>query len=155
VSDPKTAGFAHTPPTPGRLLTPQVANPREVNFNEALQNLNLTQQEQNLYRHGLNNQWMGGAVRAPGEGLSTIYQTTVRGPQGYYNIPTVWQGQFLPVPVAMQMAALVGWDYWPVYGTEDEALARYMQMHAYMDRDPQLGGAPAATGTPPPMEGGQ
>jgi hypothetical protein len=132
--------------TQQNLVTPDQANPREQNFDAAVRNMKLTPQEQFLYRHGLNNQWMGGSIRAPNGGLQTIFQTTVQGPGGYYNIPTVWQGQVLPVPVAMQMARLTGWDKWPVYRSEDEALARYMAMHAYMNQDPELGGAPPVQG---------
>jgi hypothetical protein len=122
-----------------KLITPDQANPHMENFNAAVQNLKLTPQEQFLYQHGLKNQFMGGGFRQPNGEMSTILQTTVEGPGGYYNIPTVWQGQQLPWPLAREMARLTGWDKWPVYPSEDAALARYMAMHAYMNKDAQFG----------------
>jgi hypothetical protein len=118
-----------------RLVTPRQANPQDRHFYDAVQQLSLTPQEQFLYRHHLRNLYMGGRVMQPGGEISTALQVPVQGPGGWYNIPTVWQGQILPVPVAANMARLYGWDQWPVYGSEDEANARYMQMHAFMERD--------------------
>lgn len=105
-------------------------------FNQAVQQLGLTPQEQNLYQHHLSNLWGGGRVVQPGGDVSTVLQSVVQGPDGrFYNIPTVWNGQALPVDAAQRQAALAGWGNWPAYATPEAADARYMAMHGMMERD--------------------
>jgi hypothetical protein len=107
-----------------------------ANFNQAVQQLNLTPQEQFLYQHHLSNLWGGGRVVQPGGDVSTVLQSVVQGPDGrFYNIPTVWGGQALPVDAAQRQAALAGWGNWPAYATPQAADARYMAMHPLMERD--------------------
>lgn len=104
-------------------------------FQDAVKQMGLTPQEQNLYMHHLNN------LQGPGkvEGIrdtSTVLQTPVLGPGGrYYNIPTVWNGQVLDSATASQMAAQAGWHNWPSYPTPQAADLRYERMHDYFERD--------------------
>jgi hypothetical protein len=51
-------------------------------------------------------------------------------------VPTVWDGQILsPIEGLHTAIARHGWDYWPSYPSSDEADARYMQYHQYMEKD--------------------
>jgi hypothetical protein len=122
-------------------LAPEDQNlSRWGNFLAAIQELGLNQQEQNLYRHHLNNMAATGGLGVPNKqegGRSTVLQANVRGPGGrYYDVPTVWDGKILPPMEGVRKAvASQGWDYWPSYATSDEADARYMQYHQYMEKD--------------------
>jgi hypothetical protein len=109
---------------------------RQTNFLEAVKQLGLTKEEQNLYQHHLMNMAAGAQVRGP-EGTSSILQINVQGPDGrFYDMPTVWGGKILSPDEGKKKAiATHGWDYWPSYDTSDEADARYMQYHEYMARD--------------------
>ena len=122
-------------------LHPEDANiARWTNFLTAIQQLNLTQQEQNLYKHHLNNMAITGGLGVPNPkegGRSTVFQTNVQGPGGrYYDIPTVWHGKILePMEGVHQAIKEYGWDHWPSYDTSHEADARYMQYHDFMEKD--------------------
>lgn len=106
------------------------------NLSLADQQMNLTDQEKNLYQYHLNNLYGPGAVWHQNGAVSTIYQTVVPGPGGkFYNIPTVWGGKILTTDQAYDLAAQKGWDHWPSYNTPEQADARYMQMHEYMAND--------------------
>lgn len=109
---------------------------RMRNYMAATQQLGLTPQEQFLYQHHLNNLYGAGKVVYPDGTISTLDQAVVQGPQGYYSIPTIWEGQQLSPDLAAQRAAAVGWDKWPSYPTPEAADARYVgQMHEYLGRD--------------------
>lgn len=117
------------------------APPQSVSlFNQAVQQLGLTPQEQYLYQHHLANANSlpgSGYVAQPGGDVSTVLQAVVQGPDGrFYNIPTVWNGAVLPTEQAQQQAAQAGWDKWPAYATPQEADARYINdMHPFMERE--------------------
>jgi len=129
-------GYVEPPAGVSNLVTPGQVNPQQTNFYDAVQNLRLTPQEQNLYQHHLRNLYMGGSAQLHPDSISTLLQAVVTGPDGrYYNIPTIWGGQALPVPLAAQMARSYGWDRWPSYSSPQAADARYNQMHQYIDRD--------------------
>lgn len=96
----------------------------------------------NLHRLGtgggtINNVRSDRGAMQPDGSYSTIRQMVVGGPDGrFYNIPTIWNGRQLSGEQAVNMAAKVGWNKWPAYATPDEADARYMKMHEFMDVDP-------------------
>jgi hypothetical protein len=105
------------------------------NFAQAKTDLNLTPQEINLYQHHLTNLSGNGKVIQPNGDISTVLQETVEHDGKTYNIPTVWDGKILPPDQAEARAAAAGWDKWPSYANEQDAEARYNQMHAYMNKD--------------------
>jgi hypothetical protein len=114
----------------------QAEDPKQAYFNAATQAMTLTPQEQYLYQHHLRNLWGNGRVDQPNGDISTMLQAVVTGPDGrFYNIPTVWSGQVVPVPIARQMAEAAGWENWPAYPTPEAADARYEGMHQYIDQD--------------------
>ena len=142
MSDPRKSPDIISPDVPA--AAPGVSQsfsspvpPQSVSsFNQAVSQLGLNPQEQNLYQHHLSNLWGGGRVVQPGGDVSTVLQAVVQGPDGrYYNIPTVWNGQALPVDAAQRQAALAGWGNWPAYASPEAADARYMDMHGLMERD--------------------
>ena len=102
-----------------------------------IDSLGLTPQEQHLWAHHLwNLQHMGvGGIRNPDGTISTVRQMVVTGPNGkFYNIPSIWNGFELPFEEAYSRAEKKGWDYWPSYSSPEEADARYMQMHKFMEQ---------------------
>lgn len=103
---------------------------------EATDKLDLTPQEQNLYRFHLANLNGPGKVTQPDGEISTLLQRVVRGPGGkYYNIPSVWDGRVLSEEQAKARAARIGWDNWPSYSSAKAADARYEKMHEFIDQD--------------------
>jgi hypothetical protein len=113
----------------------------ETNLQAADAALKLTPQEKNLYQMHLTNLRAGGVPNQGG--LSTLFQVTAEHDGKTYNVPTVWNGKILPPPDAIKEAAKVGWDKFPSYANEDEAEARYQQMHAFMEKDTQQFTQPA------------
>ncbi|PWT78348.1 MAG: hypothetical protein C5B60_01285, partial [Chloroflexi bacterium] len=106
------------------------------NFADATEALSLTPQEQYLYQHHLQNLYGPGKVIQPDGSVSTMLQANVAGPDGRsYNIPTVWYGRELPVPMARALAARAGWNNWPSYPDAGEAERRYADMHEFMEGD--------------------
>lgn len=121
------------------------------NFAAANDALKLTPEEQGLYQRHLANLTGPGGVDNPPDAQnpqgsrSTLFQTPVEHDGKFYNIPTVWDGKILAkfdangkftgAPEAEKRAADFGWDKFPSYKTEDEAEARYQQMHKFMERD--------------------
>ncbi len=137
-SDVIHGGLADGHVSRDKNLAPEDRNlDRQTNFLEAVKELGLTQQEKNLYRHHLDNMAAGLAVRNPDGSQSTILQVTIQGPDGrYYDVPTVWNGKILPPMEGVKRAVQSqGWGYWPSYSTSDEADARYMQYHRFMEKD--------------------
>jgi hypothetical protein len=128
---------------------PTVGENPQRNFYNALTDLRLTPEEQNLFKmHQANVTGPGGVTNAEGS-RSTLYQAVQEHDGKFYNIPTVWNGKrevepykrddgtTMDVPNKTTLANVerVGWDKFPSYATPDEADARYQQMHAYMDKD--------------------
>ena len=120
------------------------------NFGQAMQDLNLTPQEQGLYKRHLANLWGDGGVDNPDGSRSTLYQSVEQHNGKFYSIPTVWNGkretekwtkpetgQVFDVPNATALAnvAKAGWDSFPSYNDPNTADARYAQMHDYMEKD--------------------
>lgn len=125
------------------------------NFVQATHDLQLTSQEQALYQRHLANLNGSGGVdndgsnpSLPAGSRSTLFQTTMQNPDTgqFHNVPTVWNGKveanFDPSGqfqgISDQGAANVkaaGINSFPAYNSEDEAEARYQQMHNYMDKD--------------------
>ena len=108
------------------------------NMRAANEALKLTPEEQNLYAHHLNMLATGNRVANADGSYSTVLSIGVGRNGREYNIPTVWDGKILPPEEAKQRAAAKGWDHWPSYDTSDEATARYMQMHSFMEKDQPL-----------------
>lgn len=104
---------------------------------QATRDFALTPQEQHLYQHHVYNLNNGMEVRHDNGDVSTILQAVVTGPNGkFYNIPTVWGGKVLPIDDALKAVQDTGGlDQWPSYNSPEEADARYMTMHGYMDKD--------------------
>lgn len=113
-----------------------VRNSRFGNFYDAKRDLNLTPQEQDFYSRHLSNLYGPGGVDNPDGSRSTLYQTTIEGPDDLaFTIPTVWNGRILSVPDAINEVRKVGIDAFPSYPTVDDAENRYGQLHRYMERD--------------------
>ena len=83
----------------------------------------------------LTNLYGKGGVNNPDGSRSTLYQMTAEINGKTYVLPTVWNGQILSPQQALQQAQQYGLDKFPSYGSEQEAEARYQQMHNYMERD--------------------
>ena len=96
----------------------------------------LTSQEQNLYAHHLNNLTHGGYVlQDRGRSVSTVLNTTVEQDGKTYIVPTVWNGQQVSPGEAISRAKRIGLEQFPSYSSENEANARYDQLHAMMAKD--------------------
>lgn len=118
-------------------------------FQEATEKLNLTPQEQQLYRHHLDNLWGSGGVNNDDGSRSTVYSTVEQHGDLFYNVPTVWNGQIetekwtradgqvfdVPNKTALANINQVGWENYQGYPTPKEAEDRYDAMHQYMERD--------------------
>jgi hypothetical protein len=102
----------------------------------ATKKLGLSDEEQFLYQHHLDNLAKGG-VAAPGGKTSTILAQTVESDGKHYVIPTVWDNKIVSGDQATKNAQAIGFDKFPSYDSEVEAENRYMQMHDYMDKDTQ------------------
>jgi hypothetical protein len=106
-----------------------------TNYNAANTQLKLNPQEQALYQMHLQNLHGAGGVDNPDGSRSTLYQTTFELDGKNYVIPTVWGGKILTPDQAQQMAKQYGIDKFPSYGSDQEAEARYQQMHGFMEQD--------------------
>jgi hypothetical protein len=95
----------------------------------------LTPQEQFLYQHHKQNLEGPGKVMNADGSISTIKNITIESNGRTYIIPTVWNGKFLSNQDAIKQAQAVGLEKWPSYGSEEEADARYNQLHAIMEKD--------------------
>ena len=110
----------------------------QSNLPAAKRDLNLTPQEEFLYRAHLHNLEISrGGVPNPQGGKSTLYQMSFERDGKFYNIPTVWEGKFVKPDEAIGRAEAVGLDKFPSYQSEEEAETRYDRMHDYMQRDLQ------------------
>ena len=113
--------------------------------------LNLTPQEEALYRRHVANLTGPGGVDNPDGSRSSLYQAVQEHNGKFYNIPTVWNGKRevekwtdpnnpqrvmdVPNKTALANVEREGWDKFPSYATLEEADARYDKMHGYMERD--------------------
>lgn len=106
------------------------------NYNAANQGMDLTPQEQDLYKRHLSNLWGAGGADRPNGDRSSLLQLGVTGEDGRtYNVPSVWGGQILEPQAAFSNVDKMGWSSFPSYPTPDAAESRYQQMHGYMDKD--------------------
>src|SRR5258708_7302036 len=112
-----------------------------TNYKTAVQQMQLNPQEQALYQMHLENLHGAGGVdnpptaENPQGSRSTLYQTTVEIDGKTFVIPTVWNGQIVSPAQAVQLAQQKGLDTFPSYASDQEAEARYQQMHAFMEKD--------------------
>jgi hypothetical protein len=102
----------------------------------ATKEMGLNEQEQFLYQHHLDNLAKGG-VPSKGGQTSTLLAVTVGEGDKTSIVPTVWDGKIVSQDQALKNADAVGFDKFPAYDSREEALARYSQMHTYMDKDTQ------------------
>lgn len=93
-------------------------------------------EEKNLYNHHYGN-LSGGKYIDSESGRSTVKAITVGVDGRTYVIPTIWDGKELSGEDAFRKAQSEGLTRFPSYGSEQEAQARYEQMHRYMDSDVQ------------------
>lgn len=113
----------------------------KTNFEQAKSDLNLTSQEQDLYRQHLTNLWGDGGVNNPPTAdnpnwtRSTLRQMSMEQDGKTYNVPTVHEGKILSNDEAADKAVANGLDKYPSYASEDEAESRYSKMHDYMEKD--------------------
>ena len=119
---------------------PQPAPQRRTYLQDATREMKLTPQEQYLYGIHLQNlQETNGGIPAedkPGFKHSLLqidYQNPRTG--RVHNIPSVWGGKVHTEDEAIAHAIEAGLDKFPHYPSRKAALARYMKMHGYMERD--------------------
>lgn len=125
-------------PAASSVMAPPAKTQQQVDqtyFQQANAALKLSPQEQQLYQMHLDNLYGSGGVDNPDGSRSTLYQTTVEMDGRTYVIPTVWSGKIVPPEQAAQLAQQYGMDKFPAYSSQQEAEARYQQMHGYMERD--------------------
>lgn len=120
----------------GAVLLDEIGQPvmtRKSNFDAATSQMSLTPQEQNLYQHHLGNLDKGGVTNNGKTSTALVAGVEVNGRE--YNIPTVWDNKIVGVDEAVKRAKAEGIDKFPSYTNPDEAYARYMKMHDFMERD--------------------
>jgi hypothetical protein len=121
--------------TPG-LLYPVEPGPRANHMAEADADLGgLTPEEKFLYNMHLTNLHGRGRLEQPNGAISSLIQMSFDRDGKTYNIPTLWGGKQLPPDDAIRAAEKVGLDKFPAYKSQDEAEARYQQLHDYLARD--------------------
>lgn len=123
-----------TPP-PGSPFAYHPVMPQQSNLPMAEAEMNLTPQEQALYMRHLYNLYSPGGITNPNGSRSTLMQAGVNIDGKEYNIPTVYDGRFVPIDEAVNRAKAQGMHNFPSYNTPEEAEARYQQMHKFMERD--------------------
>lgn len=109
---------------------------RLQNYMAALHELGLTPQEQYAYKHHLGNLSRGGVPHENGD-ISTFLSRVFTFGDRAFVLPTVWDNQIVNDQEAIRRSREVGMDKWPSYDSVDAAVARYNDMHQYMDRDMQ------------------
>lgn len=104
-------------------------------YKDANDQLRMSPQEQELYKHHLM-QLGNGGFRQPDGGTSTVYMTQI-GDEGQptVNVPSVYDNKILSVPDTIQRAVTNGLEKYPSYPTADEAKGRYALMHQFMEQD--------------------
>lgn len=116
---------------------PLSQQPSPSHMQEADAIMGLTPQEKYLYQYHLNNLNGNGKVLNADGRTSTIKQTTVEIGGRTYNLPTVWDGQLHSGKEAADHARQMGLQNFPSYASDQEAQARYDQMHGFMEQDMQ------------------
>jgi hypothetical protein len=116
-------------------FAPHPVMPQQSNLPMAEAEMNLTPQEQALYMRHLYNLYSPGGITNPNGSRSTLMQAGVNIDGKEYNIPTVYDGRFVPIDEAVNRAKAQGMHNFPSYNTPEEAEARYQQMHKFMERD--------------------
>lgn len=128
-----------------------MTGPTSASFEAARDEMNLSPQEQYLYRMHLSNLNGAGGVNNMGGSRSTLYQTVEPHDGRFYNIPMVWNGSIqsqkwtdpqnpsrsmdIANPQALQNVQNAGWQNFPSYATGEQADERYQKMHDYMEKD--------------------
>lgn len=113
----------------------QVPGNRNNNFNDAMRDLNMNEQEQALYMRHLKNLHGSGGVDNPDGSRSSLYAITAGFGDKTYVLPTVHDGKILNTEDAIAKAKSIGLDKFPSYNSPEEAKARYDTMHDYMEKD--------------------
>jgi hypothetical protein len=112
---------------------------RPTYLHEAVKDMQLTPQEQYLYGIHLQNlqETNGGIPSQEQPGYKhSLLQIGWPAPDGRtYNIPSVWDGRLHTEDEAIDHAIEIGLEKFPSYASQEEAEARYGQMHGYMERD--------------------
>lgn len=131
---PTVATAAPDPTSPGmNRIEP---GPRANHMAEADAEMSLTPQEKFLYNTHLQNLNGTGKIVHPDGSISSLLQMSFQAEDGkIYNIPTVVGGKQLPPNEAIKAAMQVGLDKFPSYSSENEAEARYNQLHDFLGRD--------------------
>ncbi|HEX4044007.1 MAG TPA: hypothetical protein VHY10_20090 [Xanthobacteraceae bacterium] len=109
--------------------------PGDTNRAAAISAMKLTPQETALYDRHLKNLYGAGGVDNADGSRSTLYEITAGFGNKTYVLPTVWDGKILPADQAIERAKADGLDKFPSYATEQEAEARYQQLHGYLEKD--------------------
>lgn len=125
--------FSFAPQQPVPWAAP--AQPDQTNLNAATSDLALNPQERFLYQTHLNNLYGPGGVDNMNGSRSTLYQMSHEINGQTYNLPTVYGGQILSPPDALDRARQIGLNKFPSYANEADAESRYQKMHDYMERD--------------------
>ena len=107
----------------------------DENFRAASTDMQLSPQEQFLYKMHLTNLTSSGGVDNPDGSRSTLYVNTFGIGDKTYVIPSVWNGKILAPDDSLAKAKSKGLDNFPSYASEDEAKQRYNTMHSYMEKD--------------------
>jgi hypothetical protein len=113
------------------------------NMHQAMVDLNLTDEEVNLYMHGLRNLHSGGGYEHADGSLSPIMArlqpVSAADPDGQqYLIPTAHGSSLLndrELADAIEENQRGGLDAYPKYAGPKEAMQRYADIHAYMNKD--------------------
>jgi hypothetical protein len=108
---------------------------RTGNLTQADKTLGLTKQEEGLYKHHLSNLYGNGKVMNSDGSVSTVYSITETINGKVYTLPTVWGGKILEPDAAVAHAQKVGLEKFPSYATPEKAMARYQEMHQFMEKD--------------------
>lgn len=111
---------------------------RDSHLNEAHDALNLTEQERNLYHQHLYNLQGSGGVDNPDGSRSTLFAQTATVDGRTYIMPRVQGGKMLSPDETYDK--YTGGDLpmlhtLPSYGSQEEAVARYGQLHSFMEKD--------------------
>lgn len=136
IADDAVETMPREPRVPSGLINrPQTDMPNMENYHAAHAELDMTPEEQALYMRHLGNVTGPGGVDHPDGGRSTLYQMSTQIGDRVYNIPTVWDGKIVPPEQALKLAFMEGINKFPSYASIDDAEARYMAMHRFMDMD--------------------
>jgi len=147
---PGEDGFPH----PGTTVQQQDTTEESKTPTSGRDSLKLNDQEEALYQRHLSNLYGKGGVDNADKSRSSLKITTAEIDGRYYVIPTVRDGKILDSREAIAAAIDEGLDKFPAYASQEEAAARYDQMHQFMEKDTQkyqentadLGGSVGALG---------